>query len=202
VHFNGTPGAFDLPAASPNGNVSLSIVPRTVDANPGRYDLDVLASSMGASSRSYWMHIDDVPTTPGTYDLATLGAKACYCPDAAPVGDYTGDAVGSSWGAFGGATDACSRTDGTPQTDIAPACESLSGSLTIASFVADCVRPGEMNEAGADCLLAFDATVDVPKSAGSVYLHVHDVQDDRMTHSTCDVQHSSGLDLGIGYIPN
>jgi hypothetical protein len=204
AHFAGTPGAFDAPVEGPDGSVSFAFNPHggAWDADPGHVDLDLTVGSSRVGDRTYWVHIDDAPSAPGTYDLAAIGAKACYCPANAPVGDLSADGLYPGSATFGGPTYECSSPDGTPRDGVLPACETLAGTLTVASFAVDCARAGEINESGIQCAVAFDATVDVPIGAGNVYLHVHGAQADQMSHATCEQDHSFGPDLGIGYVPN
>jgi hypothetical protein len=201
AHFSGTVGAFDV--ASNQGDPipilldlqTYSYDPKGVD--PPVYQLDIYVTGGDLGKRGYWVHIANMPSEVGAHDLRAAGARACYCPDDHPTGDYSNERFQDP--PFGALTPICSSASAAqvnantaPDSSYGatPACELLAGTLTVTTFTADCVRSNEQGPRG--CALTYDVTVDVPKSAGHVSLHVEQTRSDGLSHTTCDEGSTGG----------
>jgi hypothetical protein len=108
---------------------------------------------------------------PGVHDLGEIGARACYCPDAHPAWDPSSLAI------------RC--VDEAGGTSVERTCEALTGTLTVVRFSYVCGAPPSYGNADHVCVTAYDVTLDVPRSAGRVWAHVHAVSSDTLEHFTC-----------------
>jgi hypothetical protein len=121
---------------------------------------------------AFSIHSDLFPEKTGLIQLTDIHARICYCPADHPFDVFKETAV-------------CGRTLAADTDDVPETCDPVGGTLSIDAVSHECTAPGEY-PINYNCALSYDATLDIPKAAGRVTLHLHATQHEFLEHKQCN----------------